>query len=502
MTSQQHAMLDALIAVSGGDALFRPSAAPRWMKCRGSVQLSARAPRDDRRSIYADEGTAAHIVLNHALSGERRPEEYVGRQVRFDKEGMRGWFVDAEMAQTVQWCVDRVQDVLATAPDWEVFLEHQLTLGALDPSDPLLAQNRGTGDVVLVNRRLRWIIIVDLKYGRGVMVAGDSAQLLDYATMGLVAFGADGGWDRATTIVLQPRIPVGDMPDLPLPDLWENKDPRFKCVDADPNDLLLRFLGEIGTAMEESLADDPPLVVGDHCRWCPARPICPALRAEALAIGSDPHGSVTSILHYHSESDSYFRAMTFNPGDGLVADVTGMPEHEAEAARRGIPLIVPLTVSSAMPAIPAVPALLESADMDPADIATVLERRKVYDSWIESVEHRAAQMIEAGITVPGWALERRSGNRRFKGIESAEGVKTLVATLHAEPFSMKDEAIFTDPEIRSPAQIEKRLPKAARPSLEKLVERPEGSLQLVRASAAKALADKPMAALAIPEAAR
>ena len=43
-----------------------------------------------------------------------------------------------------------------------------------------------------------------------------------------------------------------------------------------------------------------------------------------------------SVLNYHPESDNYFYSSEFDPGDGLVHDVTGYPDHEKLAAERGI----------------------------------------------------------------------------------------------------------------------------------------------------------------------
>lgn len=53
-------------------------------------------------------------------------------------------------------------------------------------------------------------------------------------------------------------------------------------------------------------------------------------------VGFDVWDVQTEVLHYHPESNSYFLAPSFNPGDGLVMDVTGVPEHEAIAKVRGI----------------------------------------------------------------------------------------------------------------------------------------------------------------------
>jgi hypothetical protein len=237
MTPEQDAVLQRLVAASGGSALFRPSSASGWLKCHGRIQLSALAPRDNRRSSYADEGTAAHIVFNQALAGERQPNEWTDRMVKVDD--MTGVFVDEEMTEAIEWCVQQVERLMLGDPNVELFLEHRLTLGALDPTDLLLAQNRGTADVVLVNRVDRWLKIIDLKYGKGVMVAGDSPQLLDYGLMGLVTWGVDGGWTSVESVVLQPRA------------AYEHE--RYKAIALSPDDLLIDFLGQVGTAMEAAL---------------------------------------------------------------------------------------------------------------------------------------------------------------------------------------------------------------------------------------------------------
>lgn len=49
---------------------------------------------------------------------------------------------------------------------------------------------------------------------------------------------------------------------------------------------------------------------------------------------TEPYVYRERVLHYHAESDCYFIDDRFDVGDGLVADVTDNPEHEAEYAKR------------------------------------------------------------------------------------------------------------------------------------------------------------------------
>ena len=420
MTPDQHAVLQRLLAASNGDALFRPSSASGWLKCHGRIQLSALAPRDTRRSAYADEGTAAHVVLNSALSGDRQPNEWADRMVRIDD--LTGVFVDEEMVESIDWCVDKVLDLMGDDPETELFLEYKLTLAALDPEDPLLAQNRGTADVVLVNRPKQWLKIIDLKYGKGVMVAGDSPQLLDYGLMGLVTWGVDGGWESVESVILQPRAAA--------------EHERYKAVQLSPDELLMVFLGTVVGAMEAALEPDPPLLVGEHCRWCPARPVCPALREQALAIGGDAHAEPTALVR----------------------------------------------VSSMLTPIPPMPHLPEPRSLSGSDLATILDRRAIYDAWIESVEQAASRLLDIGGSVPGWGLRSRSGHRKFKDIDAA------MVVLQSEG-GLKPAQFMTEPKLRSPAQIEKILSPSKRGLLDaaaanSLVEKPQGAPQLVRLTAA------------------
>src|SRR5690606_12070263 len=51
-----------------------------------------------------------------------------------------------------------------------------------------------------------------------------------------------------------------------------------------PVEELLAFSVELMDAARETLKPDAALQVGDHCRFCKAKPICPAYRAEAERV--------------------------------------------------------------------------------------------------------------------------------------------------------------------------------------------------------------------------
>jgi hypothetical protein len=380
------------------------------------------------------EGSAAHVVAEQALKGIRQPDEWTDRLVQLDQGGMEGIFVDEEMTDSIS---AYVADVLSSnAPGVEILVEQRLSLSALDPSDPIFAENRGTGDAVILDHFNQRIGIKDLKYGKGVMVAGDSPQLKNYAVLAVLAH-PETVWKEVELTIIQPRA------------VQESE--RRKSFIFDPADLMMDFLGKLLEAMHIALGDDPPLKTGKHCRWCPAKDagVCPAIQTEALTIARDAH--------------------TVLPVMSALSNMGPIPERIHIAT---LDAIVPPNVDPGTILLPL------AAAMGPDDIATVLDRRHLYDIWIQSVEERACSMIEAGMKVPGWGMYSRSGNRRWK----AEPAETETAL---REIGVKTIEMYTSPKMLSPAQIEKKLKPAARALLEPLVERPMGAPTLMRATEAR-----------------
>ena len=434
MTDPRLETLRALSAAYNGEALFRPSSIDRTIHCPGSVRLIARAPRDRRMTPWIVEGLAAHKVSEDALKGIRQPDEWSDRMVRVDDEGINGAFVDEEMVDAVGLYLEVVETDMAL--DVERLVEVKLNLQPLDPSDPVLGENRGTADCVQIDLARRRIRNYDLKYGKGVMVSAETPQVRNYALMGLVSFAPPpGGWEEIENIIVQPRA----------------ADPRqrVKRISFHPNDLLTGgFLSTLTEAMDAALEPDPPLTSGAWCRWCPAKTICPAYRDQAINLARD----------------------TFDPGPSFRAgDMLGPLPTEVWVG----------TVEEPRPATNVYGRVVLPAptDLDPGEIATILARAPLFEAWIEAVQHRAVSLLDTGTHIPGWKLAQRSGHRRWKDADAApDALRAL---------GMQTSAMYTEPKLRSPAQVEKLLPVAKRDSIATLVERPLGAVVLVPAESAK-----------------
>jgi hypothetical protein len=114
------------------------------------------------------------------------------------------------------------------------------------------------GNADLIGRIGDRAVVLDWKFGDGVMVeAEESEQGLFYAAAALKTSKVQWAFDGATEVeivIVQP----------PHVRRWVT---TFKRVH--------EFERELVVAVQAAKRPDAPVVIGDHCRWCTAKPICP-----------------------------------------------------------------------------------------------------------------------------------------------------------------------------------------------------------------------------------
>jgi len=257
-----------------------PSGWDRWSVCPGSVEAEKGLP--DTTSPYADEGTAAHIVLENVLRNkyvnraktDDHPGNYIGKQINVADEGQepRHVTVNQEMvdavATVVQYIKERVDDMRLFGPV-EVRAEERVNPGKVIGSDHLY----GTADVTLVSDYL--IELIDLKYGRGIVV-----EVKNNGQLGLYMLGVLAEYGFPNQIkVPQYRLTIAQ------PRAWHPDGPirsqEWKRQDA------IDFTALAADAVR-AVTPDAPRVGGEKaCRWCKAKPTCPeAMQAAGDAIGA------------------------------------------------------------------------------------------------------------------------------------------------------------------------------------------------------------------------
>ena len=243
--------------MSAAHSKIGASSADRWMTCPGSVRLSAGLP--NTTSEFAAEGTAAHTLAEQCYTSGMAPETFIGNKIHVDKFEIE---VTQEMCEAVNVYLDAIKTVKAGGGDARAEVRFHLK----SVHDDLF----GTGDFVHFNPTTKTLTVLDYKHGAGKAVeVKNNSQLKYYALGALLELKV--GADRVVYGIVQPRCPH---PDGPV---------RTETIDALD---LLDFADDLVKAAKATEAPDAPLNSGDHCRWCPAAAICPALRTKAAAAAT------------------------------------------------------------------------------------------------------------------------------------------------------------------------------------------------------------------------
>ncbi len=230
-------------------ARLSPSASKIWMSCPGQPRLSEGV--ENRSSVFADEGTDAHWVAQGILTGE-----FTGSFGELKTP--KGNPVTPEMLEAVYVYIDAVRAEIQDGDDWDV--EQRLQY-----SDDLW----GTADFVRYRPSTGELLVADYKHGKGVPVeVENNPQALIYGLMKAKHL-SNRGISKVTLMIVQPRC---DHPDGPV---------RRWAFDGFE---LLDFEDKVLEAIAATKRDGAALNPGDHCRWCPAKAICPALRAQSLEV--------------------------------------------------------------------------------------------------------------------------------------------------------------------------------------------------------------------------
>ena len=236
---------------------FGGSVATRVLGCPASVRLVEKVPGHLRKSSAdADRGTALHAATALRIENECSLAGIAGKKID-------SYVITLDDVENALRPVLTYVEALLDHPGAEYFLERRVFF-------PTIPGAFGTCDLIV--RIGSAVHIIDFKFGTGVRVlalyavgAEDvvNAQLMFYgaaARHSMPKFFA--GVDNIVLTILQPMSiePNAEM---------------VSSVEIIPTELD-EFIAIYRAACEEALSPTPRLERGAHCRFCPARPICPA----------------------------------------------------------------------------------------------------------------------------------------------------------------------------------------------------------------------------------
>ena len=425
----------------GEHSIVGASAMARWQHCTASPSLIQTLPKDlqNRGSIFADEGSAAHrlcdLGVQHIMDLVRRGGDirealtvnllgthiaryedsddfeviglnpFNGEQLAYEYEMLTGYrdhhfHCDVEMQEGVRFYLNHIIDIINEC-EGEVEIQPETRCYPLPGRENVF----GTSDCVIIDLVGGRIWVIDFKFGRRLVYAPGNAQALFYATGSVVSVEEHLKDDMSVILmIIQPRVTFED---------------GRRISDAEYT------VGDIKKWSEEVLepaiiaTQSPALaeyVEGDYCIYCPAAGICPL--KDALAL---------------------------------------------ETARKAFS-VAPETVS--FEEIPELEMILPDPE-DPEQLSKALKIGAALEIWHTRVQEMAEHFGVNGKPIPGFKVVRKTTRQRWK--DTSEVLERL------EKNGTMEQGVEVKP--KTPAQM-KASGALSEADLNELVEKPEGALML------------------------
>ena len=277
-------------------SIYSASGAHRWMACPPSALLEQQFPSET--SSFAEEGTAAHDL------GEHKLKKALKMRSRKPTSPYQSDEMDEMTDLYVEYCLEVIEKAKENCKDLQILIEQKLDFSDYVP------EGFGTGDLVIVGTGT--LHVIDLKYGRGVIVSAErNPQMMLYALGALSLFEMLYDIDKVSMTIIQPRVDNFSTYELSVEELltWAEEELKPKA--------LLASQGE------------GEFCAGEHCRFCRARNQCRARTLKNLELlkyeFSDPAllsddeiaeiiGVAEELSKWASDIYTYATALAINEG--------------------------------------------------------------------------------------------------------------------------------------------------------------------------------------------
>lgn len=253
---------------------FSPSKAERWLNCTAYPLIKDRYP-EEKSSLYAIEGTAAHKLINNILRyrsyDEQSLRDLIGKPIRsIVSTDQTDLIYTVDMHESIciyiRHIIEKTKQIGGVYyPEIKVFIES------------ISSEMFGTADTVIVGDNE--LAVFDYKHGVGVTVeAEQNPQIAFYALAALEKFTKK--YKKITMGVIQPRDA-------------HNKNP-IRSVETTPAELYQQWYTRFKSAHEEILFK-PVIRPGSWCRWCEADMDCSELAKLGKGLMKVDFNSISDI---------------------------------------------------------------------------------------------------------------------------------------------------------------------------------------------------------------
>lgn len=231
-------------------ARLSPSAAKRWLNCTPSVLMEEQY--EDSTSPAAAEGTAAHELAELLLRREINDVEPSFFKARLS-EMKQGPYYSEAMAEYVSEYVSFVMERFAMAkvkcPDAKLVLETVVDLSGYIP------EGYGTVDVHIITEPT--LEIIDLKYGKGVLVeVENNDQLLCYGL---------GAYEHNSVLYYIREVAMT---------IYQPRMDNIATVIMKAEDLIEWGVKVLVPGAKLAYAGKGEFKTGEHCKFCRAKMAC------------------------------------------------------------------------------------------------------------------------------------------------------------------------------------------------------------------------------------
>ena len=479
----------------GTHALLSPSGMPAAIRCLAKPHRERGLP--DQSSGFADEGTAAHFLMEQCLLQNVEAKHFQGSRIQV-KDGMTqfhtsGQFpVGLDMIAPMQQALDYVR---AVADGATIYTEQKLSIahitgehwhkvtgavcfkndlgkfvdfdtGEVYPEEEV-EPAKGTTDVWIIKGRVAHSL--DLKWGMGVQVfAKENEQQEMYTDAGLEEFDLLGEVEEIHLHILQPRLKHFDEHVLTREQLDEE----------------IEKIRQASKRIAFTPGDQLPAVPGEkQCKFCKVKATCEENREHLLG----------EIVEGFVDLDKGFIKVEMPQAEKLLANAFGVKPaaityHELLTAEDGSSAHFTVKKPNLRPSLEEAELKLVAAPDE--RLATLMDAADQIEGFVKAVRAETERRLLAGsFTDP-----------RYKLVEGRQGARSWTDEAQAEAamkaMRLKVDQMY-DFKVISPTQAERVL-KEANPrkwsKLQALIGRSDG-----KPSVAPASDKRPALSMAIAE---